>query len=93
MTKLSELRKVMNAEKLHQICETGEMITNRSEVEEFEKELLRKEKVDFTKNISIVNAMYNEAVALGVIPMKNPLDGLEVDIKIARVVNNVPEAP
>ena len=69
------------------------MITNRSEVEEFEKELLRKEKVDFTKNISIVNAMYNEAVALGVIPMKNPLDGLEVDIKIARVVNNVPEAP
>jgi hypothetical protein len=73
--------------------ETGEMITNRSEVEEFEKELLRKEKVDFTKNLSIVNAMYNEAVALGVIPMKNPLDGLEVDIRVARVVNNVPEAP
>ncbi len=69
------------------------MITNRSEVEEFEKELLRKEKVDFTKNIAIVNAMYNEAVALGVIPMKNPLDGLEIDVKIARVVNNVPEAP
>jgi hypothetical protein len=73
--------------------ETGEMITNRSEVEEFEKELLRKEKVDFTKNLSIVNAMYNEAVALGIIPMKNPLDGLEVDIRVARVVNNVPEAP
>jgi len=69
------------------------MITNRSEVEEFEKELLRKEKVDFMKNIAIVNAMYNEAVALGVIPMKNPLDGLEIDVKIARVVNNVPEAP
>jgi hypothetical protein len=69
------------------------MITNRSEVEEFEKELLRREKVDFTKNHSIVNALYNEAVALGVIPMKNPLDGLEVDIRIARVVNNVPEAP
>jgi len=30
-----------------------------------------------TKNLSIVNAMYNEAVALGVIPMKDPLDGLE----------------
>lgn len=69
------------------------MITNRREVEEFEKELLREEKVDFTKNLSIVNALYNEAVALGVIPMKNPLDGLDVDIKIARVVNNVPEAP
>jgi hypothetical protein len=69
------------------------MITNRSEVEEFEKKLLRKEKVDFTKKLAIVNAMYNEAVALGVIPMKNPLDGLDVDIKIARVVNNVPETP
>ena len=37
-----------------------------------------KEKVDFRKKLSIVNTMYNEAVALGVIPMKNPLDGLEV---------------
>ena len=74
-------------------AKAGKMITNRSELEEFEKELWRKEKVDLLKNLSILNAMYNEAVALGIIPMKNPLDGLEVDIKIARVVNNVPEAP
>jgi len=33
--------------------------------------------------------MYDEAVALGVIPMKDPLDGLEVDLKIAKVVNCV----
>jgi hypothetical protein len=35
--------------------------------------------------------MYREAVELGIIPMKNPLDGLEIDIKIAEVVNHVPE--
>lgn len=69
------------------------MITNRREVEKFERELLRNEKVDVKKNISIINAMYEEAVALGVLPLKDPLEGLEVDIKIAQVVNNVYEAP
>ncbi len=69
------------------------MITNRREVEKFERELLRNEKVDVKKNISIINAMYEEAVALGVFPLKDPLEGLEVDIKIAQVVNNVYKAP
>ena len=32
---------------------------------------------------------YNEAVTLGVIPLKNPLDGIEVDLRIAKVINSV----
>lgn len=55
----------------------------------FENELLRNEKVDVMKNFKIIEALYNEAVALGIIPLKNLLDGLEVDIKIAKVINNV----
>ncbi len=69
------------------------MVTNRREVEKFERELLRNEKVDVKKSISIINAMYEEAVVLGVLPLKDPLEGLEVDIKIAQVVNNVYEVP
>lgn len=65
------------------------MITNHQELQKFEKELRRKEKVDVTRNFRIVDALYNEAVALGVIPRRDHLDGLEIDIKIARVVNGV----
>ncbi len=69
------------------------MIKNREQVQKFERELIKKEKIDVTKNFQIVDAMYHEAVELGIIPLKNPLDGLEVDIKIAEVVNYVSEAP
>jgi hypothetical protein len=36
-----------------------------------------------------VDALYKEAVTLGIIPLKNPLDGIEVDLKIAKVINRV----
>ena len=55
----------------------------------FELDLLRGEKVDIARNFRIVEALYNEAVTLGIIPLKSPLDGIEVDIKIAKVVNRV----
>jgi transcriptional regulator with XRE-family HTH domain len=61
----------------------------REELQKFEFDLLRKEKVDRVKNFHIVEALYKEAVTLGIIPLKNPLDGIEVDLKIARVVNRV----
>lgn len=68
------------------------MIKNREQIREFERELIRKEKTDVTKNFQIVDAMYHEAVELGIIPMRDPLDGLEIDIRIAEVLNYVPEA-
>ena len=63
------------------------------EVPYFEIEFLRKEKVDIMKNFQIVDALYAEAVALGILPPKNPLEGLEVDIKIASVINHVSKTP
>jgi len=32
--------------------------------------------------------MWNEGVMLGVLPPKNPLEGIEVDIKVAKVLNS-----
>lgn len=55
----------------------------------FELELLKIEKHDIKKNFKILESLYREAVLLGIIPLKNPLDGLEIDIKIAKVLNNV----
>ena len=63
----------------------------KGEFQKFERELVRKEKADIMKNLRIVSALYDEAVALGALPGKDPLEGLEVDIKIARVVNSVPK--
>jgi hypothetical protein len=62
------------------------------EFQAFESTLLRREKIDVKRNFKIVEALYKEAVALGVIPFKNPLDGLDVDIRIAKVINRVSKA-
>ena len=61
----------------------------KSDLLNFELNLLRKEKVDYGRNLRIVDGLYNEAVALGTFPLGNPLDGIEVDLKIAKVVNSV----
>jgi len=64
-------------------------LRKRSDLLEFELDFLRKEKVDVVRNFRIVQALYKEAVTLRIIPFKNPLDGIEVDIKIAKGVNRV----
>jgi transcriptional regulator with XRE-family HTH domain len=64
-------------------------LRKRSELQEFELDFLREEKVDLARNFRIVEALYKEAVTFGIIPLKNPLEGIEVDLKIAKVVNSV----
>jgi hypothetical protein len=65
------------------------MIKNCETLLTFENDLIRESKPDILKNFRLVDAMYDEAVALGIFPLKDPLDGLEIDIKIAKVVNSV----
>jgi hypothetical protein len=67
------------------------MIKDKKYLLEFEKEIIRSKKADIANNIRIVEALYKEAVSLGVFPLKNPLEGIEVDIKIAKVINSVSE--
>jgi len=69
------------------------MIKNEAALQKFERELARKEKVDVVRNLRLVEAMYEEARFLGVFPPRDPLSGIEVDVKIARVVNSVRKTP
>lgn len=69
------------------------MIKNKEALQRFEKELIRKEKVDIFKNFRLLEAMYKEAVLMGQFPPKDPLSGLEVDLKIAKAVNSVSRDP
>jgi hypothetical protein len=59
---------------------------------QWEKEQQRRESPDFQRNLAILEQMLVEAVALGAFPPTNPLEGLEVTLRIARVVNSVPSA-
>lgn len=68
------------------------MVKNKEKLQKLEDELIRQEKADVIKNFRLVEAMYEEAVALGAFPMKDPLLGIEVDIQIAKVVNSVSDS-
>ena len=65
------------------------MIINCRKIRDFEKKLLKKEKINIKRNFMIVDALYKEAVTLGALPLKDPLEGIDIDIKIAWAVNNV----
>ena len=63
------------------------MIKNPDILEQFEKQRTREEKLSFEEALKIFEAMWEEGVNLGVLPPKDPLEGIEVDIKIARIIN------
>jgi hypothetical protein len=49
---------------------------------------LGKKKTDYLKSLRIFEALWNEGVSLSVLPLKDPLEGMETDIKIARILNS-----
>lgn len=67
------------------------MIRNPKLLKKFEDEFVAKESLSIEQKFKILNAMLEEAKALGVIPLKDPLEDIEVDIKIARFINAIPE--
>jgi hypothetical protein len=67
------------------------MVKNRSRLREFEDNYLRKEKPDLQRNLQLVDQLYKEARALSMLPLQDPMSGLEIDIKVARVINSVPK--
>lgn len=65
------------------------MMVNRHIVDEFELEFLKREKPDHGRSLKIMRAKWKEAVYLEVFPPQDPLDGIDVDEKIARITNSV----
>ena len=63
------------------------MIKNPHLLEQFEKEYLRKEAPDFYRNLKMYEAMYEEACLLGVFPLKEPLEGIDEKILLAKALN------
>jgi hypothetical protein len=62
------------------------VIKDRRSWEEWEAEYRRKEAPDFLRNLKLVEAMYEEARSLGLFPLAHPLEGLDVKIRMARII-------
>ena len=65
------------------------MIRNPEILEAFELAYARSQKPDFERNMALFEAMWEEACFLKVFPLKDPLEGMEVDLRIAQVINSV----
>lgn len=63
------------------------MITNPALVEAFEHAQARQATPGFLHNLRLVDALHQEARTLGIFPLKDPLDGIEVDIRLAKALN------
>ena len=63
------------------------MIKDAEFYEEFERGLVAGDRLTYDQAISIFEGLWEEAVALGVWPPEDPLEGVNVDIRIARTLN------
>ena len=69
------------------------MIKNGNTLLSFEREIAKNSKADHQANVRLFEAMFAEAVALGIFPPRDPLAGIDVDIRIAKAVNSVRRSP
>jgi hypothetical protein len=67
------------------------MVKNSSRLKEFEDDYIRRNKPDMLSNLQLLDSLFEEAKALSVFPLQELLSGLEIDIKIAKVINSVPK--
>lgn len=63
------------------------MIINRKRLQKFEKELAKKSHPDYFKQLAIFEALFEEAKSMGIFPLKNKLEGIETDIRLAKALH------
>jgi hypothetical protein len=64
------------------------MIKNPAKLRKFEDQFIRSGSLSpYPQALRQFTALWQEAVALGVLPPKDPLEGIEVDLRIANILN------
>ena len=61
------------------------MVKNPELLRTMEDELARSRVPDYSRNLRIFGALHQEARLLGIMPLRNPLDGIDADIRLAAV--------
>lgn len=67
------------------------MITNKDKLNEFERELIRKENLSHKEAMAIYDMLYKEAVALGAISHENIWDSFETVLRVAMAMRSLPK--
>jgi hypothetical protein len=62
-------------------------IKNAEVLQEFNDRLMAQKPADYFTSLEIFEALWAHATQLGVLPPKDPLDGLEVDLRLAEALN------
>jgi len=83
-------RYVEHYEKISDLWKTS-LIKNSDVLEQFEREMIKKEKLSFEQALNLFEALWQEGVDLGVLPPEDPLEGIDVDIQVARILNCLKE--
>ena len=65
------------------------MIKNSFKLAQFYRKLLGREKCSHREALRIYEALHNEAVGLNVINAETILEGIEVDVRVAKVLNSL----
>jgi hypothetical protein len=65
------------------------MIKNARILRKFEAEETKKERISFRDAMKIFEAMWREALALGVVKKSTSLNDIEKEIKIAKIINGI----
>ena len=64
------------------------MLRNTKILQEFEDGLQIKEVLPYREALEIYESLWQEAKTLGVLPGKDPMEGIEVKIKLAKILNS-----
>jgi len=65
------------------------MIRNKRKLDRFYRKLMEEENISHKEALRIYEALHKEAVSLGAINSENILEGLEVDLRIAKAINGL----
>ena len=65
------------------------MIRSKPKLNKFHQKVIKEENLSYKKTLSIYESLHKEAVSLGIINSENILEGLEVDLRIAKTVNGL----
>lgn len=64
------------------------MVKNVHMLRKLDETLIARERISHVDSLRLMDSLWEEAETLGVLPLKNPLDGIEIDIRMARILNS-----
>ena len=64
------------------------MIKDAEYLRHFENNFISKQKLTYEKALEILESMWHEVRSVGVLMRKDPLEGVDVSLRIAKVLNS-----